>query len=266
MAVVFLIGGTGNQLFSYAASEVDDPVSTLLLRKDVRQILGWTQHEQVLQFAHPALLEHFCALTVLCLDLILAKFFRLTLFTELDTQRLKISPRLKTLARLGYFQIAPERRSLSPLARQIAPVTEPGLIALHIRGGDLLELERAGKNVYGLLDSTYFNASIHVACVSMAREGRTPTRLLVLTDDPKFAASMDFSAYGVPKAEIQHAPLSETLARAVGAEWYISSNSTLSYWIVRLRDGQRSIAPQPFQKRYDYDLPIATQRLAVTYN
>lgn len=260
MAVLFLIGGTGNQLFSYVASEERDAVSTLFLSTTFRKIVGWTQHEQVLTFERPNFTQHILALFALCIDLVLARLLKISLFTQFDTRSLQIEPRTFTLARLGYFQKAARRRSLDPLGRQIAPSTKKGTIALHVRGGDLLKLQKTGDSTYGVLEENYYHASV----ASIFLEN-VPKRIIILTDDPEYAATFDFSFKGVSEAEIKHEPLKATLEQAVGAEWFVSSNSTMSYWIVCLRGGKNSFAPHPFQKRHDYDLPTNTQRIEVDY-
>lgn len=265
MQVTFLIGGTGNQFFQFASAPAEGKMSTLFLNPSVRQLLGWTQHEQFIEYDGAGPFRSTFSLGLLAIDLILAKLFKLSLFTQLDTRGVSLTPKVKPLVRLGYFQSAPLGRSLGPLARQFAPVVEEGTIALHVRGGDLLALERAGRNDYGLLDDAYYRKGITQVRDILREQGRSPTKLLVLTDDPEYAATRDLNVEGVPEREIQHIPLKETLARAVGAEWYISSNSTMSYWIVQLREGQRSFAPEPFQKRRDYDLHDAAKRIASNY-
>lgn len=263
MQVTFLIGGTGNQLFQYASAPPDAVMSTFFLQPGVRSVLGWTQHEQFIQYEEPSIIELILALGVLGFDLILAKLAKISLFTELDTRRLKARAKIKPMVRLGYFQLSAAKRDLKPLSRQIAPKPEHGTIAVHVRGGDILALERAGRNDYGLLDSDYYCKAIIKARNFMRGQGRTPTRLIVLTDDTDYAATLNLKVEGVPDRELLSVPLRDTLARAVGAEWYISSNSTMSYWIIRLREGKLSIAPQPFQKRRDYDLHRDVERIPV---
>lgn len=265
MTVTFLIGGTGNQLFSYSTSGEQDKVSTVFLHPWVRRLLGWTQHEQVFFYEHPGLIRHIVAIGALFLDFILANVFGISLFTQFDTRRLKVSARLLQFARIGYFQTAPIQRSLEPLALQLAPVKTSGLIVAHVRGGDLLALERAGENIYGLLGSAYYQSGIRFAVEGILRGGGTANRLLVLTDDIGYANSLDLEVAGTMVPEIRRVPLGETLSLSIGADWFISSQSTLSYWIVQLRQGIQSVAPQPFQERRDYILPSSTARIQVVY-
>ena len=265
MAVVFLIGGTGNQLFQFATSSPNDRFSTFFLKHSVREALGWTDHEQFLTYDEVGLMSQVGALVVLALDIALAKLFGRTFFSALDAKRLRGAPIFTELVRFGYFQTAPERRDLEPIARQIAPLIQVGCVVLHIRGGDLLQLELAGNNVYGLLGAEYYRESIAATLEDMERRGENIRRILILTDDPDYAATFDLSIKGAPRAEVVRTSLKETLALATGADWFISSNSTLSNWIVRLRKGFHSIAPSPFQKRNDIDLPSETCRILVDY-
>lgn len=264
--ITFLIGGTGNQLFQYASAPPVTGVSSFFLQPGVRSVLGWTQHEQFIEYEEPSIGNLVLALVLLGLDLTLAKMANISLFTDLDTRRLKVSAKIKPLVRMGYFQLSAVKRDIGALSRQIAPKSEHGTIALHVRGGDILELERAGRNAYGLLDSDYYCKAITKARDHMRGQGRAPMRLVVLTDDLDYAATLNLKVEGVPDRELLTVPLKDTLARAVGAEWFVSSNSTMSYWIMQLREGKRSIAPQPFQKRHDYDLHADVERIPLDHS
>ncbi len=265
MQITFLIGGTGNQFFQFATSRPDAKMSTIFLRQRLRKILGWTQHEQVIDYEGPGPIKTALALVTLGFDIALAKIAKTSLFTEFDTRGLKLEPKIAPIIRLGYFQEAQVTRSLAEIGRQIAPTPKQGLLAMHVRGGDLLELERAGKNEYGMLDNTYYRFGIEKVRSELASQDRNAAEVLVLTDDPEYASTQDFCMDGMPEPVIRRAPLKETLALAVGAEWFISSNSTMSYWIIQLREGQGTFAPQPFQKRRDYDVHSAAQRLGFDY-
>jgi hypothetical protein len=265
MAVVFLMGGTGNQLFQFVTSAPNDRFSAFFLRSWVRRFLGWTDHEQIIQYDEPGFVRQGGALVILAFDIVMAKLFGRTFFTALDAKRLKGSPMFPELVRFGYFQTAPERRDLEPIACQIAPTAQGGLVVIHIRGGDLLRLELAGNNVYGFLGAEYYRKGLAEALDDLQRRGEDNRRILILTDDPDYAATFDLSIDGAPRPDVVRTSLKETLELATGADWFISSNSTLSNWIVRLRKGVRSIAPSPFQKRDDIDLPTETRRILVDY-
>lgn len=265
MSVVFLIGGTGNQFFQYAASAPDDVFSGFFLNPFVRRALKWTNHEQAVSFPWAPQSMQSLALITLALDILLARLFGFSLFTTLDTRRLKMLPRLMELNRFGYFQDAPERRDLAELARQISPIGEKGRIVLHVRGGDLLSIEREGRNVYGMLDRQYFLDALKQAREAIIASGISVVSRIVVTDDPGYAATLNLGSDGQENVDVVSPPLGKTIALAVGADWFVASNSTMSYWIVRLRGGARCLAPSPFQKRKDYDLPDQTIRLPVRF-
>lgn len=265
MQVTFLIGGTGNQLFQFATAPAEAEMSTFFLRRQVRGFFGWTQHEQIIKYEEPSTIKLMISLTILVFDLILAKMAKISLFTELDTRMLKLPAKIKPLVRLGYFQRSKIIRNLKPLSQQIAPNPEYGTIALHVRGGDILALERMGRNEYGMLKSAYYCEAIAKARDFMISQGRPPAKLLILTDDPNYAATLNINVKGVPQGEILSISLNDTFACATSAECFISSNSTMSYWIVKLREDKWSVAPYPFQKRREYDLYGEVKRINVSY-
>lgn len=266
VSVVFLIGGTGNQLFQYAASAPTDKFSCFFLQAPVRQILKWSDHEQVITFPTAPWYSQGLSLIVLFLDLMLARLFHISLFTTLDLQHCKIAPRLGELCRYGYFQNSPERRDLSEIAAQISPEIQKNRIAVHVRGGDLLQIEKAGQNIYGMLGRDYFLDSLNQAKSALLEEHTGNFNLVIVTDDPDYAGTLKLGLPETGPVEIMNLSLGDTLAIALGADWFVASNSTLSYWIVRLRSGHRSIAPRPFQKRRDYILPDKTTRISVDFD
>ncbi len=262
MAVTFLIGGTGNQFFQFATSSAKDKFSTLFLSSAVRKLLGWTQHEQLLRYPGPGPVQYILALLALSLDSVLLKTARVSLFTTFETRGVHATPKITEVARIGYFQSAPERRDVAELASQLAPTQHKGRIVVHVRGGDLLALERAGKTTYGILPDSYFRAGIETAL--KAADLQKTVQLLVLTDDVEYARTLDFSVPGAPEADIQTTSLQDTLSASIGADWFVSSNSTMSYWIVRLRGGAKCVTPKPFQQGQDYAFSDKTVRLDVS--
>ena len=276
MATTFLIGGTGNQLFEYVTSSKDDNFSTFFLNNSVRSLLGWTKHEQILEFDAPNILVHTFLLIVLSLDLLLAKYANVSLFSDLDLIATKKPARIFKLVRMGYFQDAKPNRDIIPIKNKFFKVRRRGLIVAHIRGGDLLRTERVKDHTYGLLPKEYFHESVSRAVDLSRRQfissglsispNKQSEKILVLTDDPEYAAEMMVMEDASLKIEVSCLALADTLEIAVNADWYISSNSTMSYWIVRMRDGTNCFAPQPFQKRGDFKLPESTLRISVNYN
>ena len=262
MATVFLMGGVGNQLFQYVSSDEKDRFCTLFLNNGVRRLLGWTQHEKVLRYPQSSLPSQILACLVLFIDLFLAKLVGRTLFSRLNTMKMETEPLFFEYVRFGYFIGSSERRSLDPIMPQIASVEEEGLIAVHVRGGDFLPVE----DLCGRLDRDYYCKGVTMGYESLVAKGCMDIRVLVLTDDPHYAATLNIAVKGLPAPEIKLIPLDAMLARSVGADWFVSSNSTLSYWIIRLRKGVGSVAPQPFQRICDFSFPQeAAHRLPVDY-
>lgn len=265
MAVVFLIGGTGNQLFSFAASNPNDKFSTLFLSNFVRRSMGWTIHENIMTYTKPSLPIHLFALIALCIDILLVHVLQLSLFTTFDTRKIKKNAQKKELVRIGYFQEFAPKRSVSELCREFKKKNETGRIVLHIRGGDLKKLENTGNNRYGMLTASYFNSAINYTSKRLAKPHKGPMKILILTDDIKHVMSLNITVPNEVTYEVKSCSLRETMELAVCAEWFVSSNSTLAYWIVQIRDGFNCIAPLPFQKDRDWVFPEETVRLDASY-
>lgn len=258
MAIVFLIGGTGNQLFTYSSSEENDKMSTFFLSPMVRKLLRWTNHEQILTFEKPNVVHHSVALLCLLCDSALSVIFKISLFTEFDTRSIKKFPLLYRVASVGYFQQSARRRDLGEIANQFKTSPEPGLTVVHVRGGDLLKIRDTQSDVYGQLTSKFYCAAID----SIPQEHRQ--RLTVVTDDVPYAKSI-FEGQSI-ELNIISLDLQSTIGVSLAADYFISSNSTLSYWIACMREEMETIAPLPFQKRHDFDFPENVSRLKADWD
>lgn len=208
-------------------------------------------------------------IAVACLfnDLLLAHFFKFSLFTTFDLRRYKIAPYFKERIRIGYFQHFPERRGITQITEQFIRGPEENNIVIHIRGGDLLSIERAGKGSYGLLTRSYFQAGIDRAFSDIAGNcSREPSpSVFVVTDDERYARTLNLKTNTGSLVKICSPPLNETISIALNATKFVSSNSTLSYWLVRLRQHRSSIVPRPFQARREYSMPEKTMSIRVDY-
>ena len=122
-------------------------------------------------------------------------------------------------------------------------------------------LKIAGGGVYGILGENYYKKSI----LRINELGAQIDNISIITDDKEYANSFNLSAKGVEKPNIICCNLSDTLAIAVGADWFISSNSTLSYWIVKLKGGTGCVVPEPFQKVSDFSLPEKCMRVPAEF-
>ncbi|MCB2087523.1 MAG: hypothetical protein R3E18_04920 [Sphingomonadaceae bacterium] len=260
MAVVFLIGGTGNQLFQFTRAAPRDRFCTLFLQPALRRWLGWKDHEQVLRFPAANPLACALALPLLALDVMLAKLAGRSLYTRLDLRGVKASPILTRWVQVGYFQNAAQTRNASELGNQLAAEGEcaPAL-ALHIRGGDALAMERQGAARYGILPAAYFRAAFGKA--------GDPDRVHVFTDDPAHARAI--CAEAIPDtAQITYdsGDLSAMMRGCLSARRFIACNSTLSWWLVQMRGAQRpSIVPSPFTLALDLPVPPGAEAIHVDY-
>jgi hypothetical protein len=265
VALTFLIGGTGNQLFQYSTSGPTDRFSCFFLNKYIRKYLKWTNHDQIIRYPMASIFVQTVSIIILLSDLILAKFFKITLFTHLDIRKFKIRPSLRCWIRLGYFQECVEKRNISDLGEQFTKSENIADIVVHIRGGDLLKLERSGTSIYGILNGEYYLRSLKKINAEVLPKDYKKLELVIVTDDVEYASSLNLNESNEYKMKIISVPLNQTISIAMSARWYISSNSTLSYWITKMRSGKNSIAPIPFQNNLDLEFPNSTIRLGVDY-
>lgn len=303
MALVFLCGGTGNQLFQLAASQPGDRFSQAFLCGLFPRVLGWSCHEQVLALPAPSRGCEWGALAMLVLDGLLARLCGRALFTSFDLRSLKARPLLGRWLQLGYFQGRPPVRDLASLADQLlgarrgpdhpAAIRSLGTaqaidIAMHIRGGDILKLEAQGANPYGLLPADYFSRALAQALAAARAEGGAEgpcsgaagaslgggaafpgvrsRHLTVFTDDRPYARALLARISPPIAVRIDDGPLPAMLAGCLAARCFIAGNSTLSWWIVQMRGADRlSISPAPFTRSLSLETPECGHALAVRY-
>lgn len=260
MATVYLIGGTGNQIFQYATSEINDEYSSILLSKHIRKILGWTNHDQVLQFPTPSKIKEIFNALILIFDTSLSFLFRISLFTEFDTRKIKLKPRIKRLVAIGYFQSKPIIRNLTELNNciNLKNSSYSNSTTMHIRGGDLLKVSDPSKSSYGQLGPDYYKEAI-------IKSGELKM-IEVYTDDIEHAQKICHQIGLDIKFTYINSTLSEMISKTIASEIFISSNSTLSYWITQIR-GSNGItcAPKPFQKNNDFALPNSVLKINAKY-
>lgn len=262
MSVIFLIGGTGNQLFQYASAAPSDTFSTFFLRPSVRKALKFTDHEQLFKFPQASFISQYLALFVVVMDLAMFRLFKCTLFSTFDLRGNKTSaPILSEKVRLGYFQKANVRRDVSELLPQL----RAGLTGrevrntMHIRGGDLKLSYQEADTPYGYLPPSYYQDALAQLNVS--------GRVDVYTDDIEFAQHMCTQVSGDYTFNYCTGTLEEMILATSQAEHFVSCNSTLSYWIVKLRGtALASVAPRPFQRRSDMPLDDAVLRVEMAYD
>lgn len=263
MAIVYLSGGTGNHLFQFTRAQPEDRFSYAFISPVMNKVLGWTQHERLFDFPKASVLAQVFGLLVLAFDLPLAKLTGRSLFSKLDLRALKAEPLITRLVQFGYFQKLPATRDVQELSEQIDSwkIKEGAghQCAIHIRGGDVLALQASGRNSYGVLAPDYFEQSI----VSLGR----PAKVTIYTNDRDYAEAM-IEQIGLSEVQftIDTGSLDEMIAGCCAADGFVACNSTLSYWVLQLRGAERpSVAPDPFTKDLDIDLPPYVEGIPVVY-
>lgn len=253
MAIIFLIGGTGNQLFQIATSDKKDVFSLVINNRFFGRVLGWTTHEQVLKIESSYNALAIFALGLVASDILIYKIFKNTLFSELDLMSIKSKPLIKRVVALGYFQEKKITRDVNDLV-ELDYHPDKLECVMHIRGGDLIKnIQSSQQNKYGVLTSDYYRKALNSFNIP---SNQTVT---ILTDDVSYAERLvdDIKNYNF---DIKKISLSETISKSVFANNYISSNSTLSYWVVVLRGEKASIAPLPFMKD---SLPMSSKVMRI---
>ena len=264
VATVFLIGGTGNQLFQYSRSKGQDRFSYAFLDGLLPKILGWTRHERLFDFPKASLLSEIAAIIIVPCDLLLGKLFGRTLLTSLDLKVVRAEPLLTRAYGLGYFQRQTASRNVMELANQLAggEVSEKSgrHVCMHVRGGDVLAMEAAGENPYGVLKTRYYREAL---------SGLQPgSEITVFTNDERYAKQIIDSLADLRlRFEVDDGDLASMVSGCLKAEIFVASNSTLSYWIAELRGpGKTTYSPQPFTKSLDLVSPPAAKLIRVSFD
>ena len=108
--VLFIHGGFGNALLQIAhvnKYETNFVISTFFTRKIIRKVFGFTNHPNFLKDRvdlKEAGALGVAMIPVIFVDLVIAKIFKHSLFTEFDIRFVKAKPVFKKLAYFGYFQ------------------------------------------------------------------------------------------------------------------------------------------------------------------
>lgn len=245
VATVYLIGGTGNNLFQmYHGYKTANKIrlNKFFCLRFVRSLLKHKNHPFVLNdlLSEPAI-RVFPNLLFL-LDLFLYVITRKTMFTDIDLRGAKSKPVFSTKFCLGYFQdylsfdhdVLERMRHI--LKKPVIVESDKADNVVHVRGGDFLGKE---NDTFGVLSDAYYHG------ITTTLHG-APAR--VVTDDSRYAQAM--------------------LDRIVANEWYIkragvlddfwlmmeskrlyTSNSTFALWAALLsaEKGERFI-PSPYTK------------------
>ncbi len=246
MKIIYLIGGTGNQLFQLSHLKKGDDYSTLLLTSIVRRLLKQTNHINIVN--ESIKFKHFLFLPLVFFDLFLLKFFSFTLFSRFDINFGSSRPLLLNLIWIGYFQ-----ESIGDNSNLIDFFSLPKLtnynfeptISVHVRAGDIFEIDQ-NKNPNGVLEFSYYLKSIGlISDLSMH-----DYKIKIFSDNIEYAKIIKkvfFKAGYI--SDVVDVDLLTMINTCVNSTHFIASNSTLSYWISILRKGERTIVPSPFLKK-----------------
>ena len=188
--VCFLIGGLGNVFFQLSRTKYPDKgvfYSDLLLTGIFRRILGHTDHPNVSTELFGVKKSHFFFyFLILCIDIIMFKLSRRTLFSTLDCNFGKCSPSISELIYLGYFQDKESYcdHSLVEIgnilsARTFVPVVDVSdAIVIHYRKGDFVALG------IDLPDSYY------IEMINKFRQKKSLHNVCIVTNDENSAVSL----------------------------------------------------------------------------
>lgn len=256
--MIFLIGGTGNQIFQLRSQF--DVYSCFFLKPSITGLLGWSKHPYVLKgLRSPSFLWVFTCLLFLVIDLAMLWLGCKPIFGQIDLRHAKGEGRLKIYA-IGYFQSNDKlndfRASILSESFNFNDQAENVPVVFHIRGGDVLSLGNIGKNAYGVLPPTYYYEALSNLSDTEISDA------YIITNDSAYAKSIFGSA-----AKIAGGTLIEDFRLGVFSSRYISSSSTLSFWIVRCREYRKlkSVVPYPFSKSHHFSFASETKQLNVSY-
>lgn len=247
MKTIFLIGGTGNQLFQLSHLNKNDRYSTFLLNKASRALLKHTDHESIVK-PNVSLVDWLLILFSI-FDFALLKLIGKTLFTKFDVNACNSTP-LYNLIWIGYFQdnvgsshALLEYFNISPHAIENTLEKKLKTLVVHVRAGDILSL-KTQDNPNGILSSDYYLKAFNRLNIAEDLD------ISIYSDNNIYAETIKtmFESNGI-KSQVKDATLDEMLMFSVQSNYFIASNSTLSYWISILRKGNNTVVPKPFIKK-----------------
>lgn len=246
MKIIYLIGGTGNQLFQLSHLKKGDDYSTLLLTSIARRLLKQTNHINIVN--ESIKFKHFLLLPLVFFDLFLLKFFSFTLFSRFDINYGSSRPLLLNLIWIGYFQDFIGDNSNLIDFFSLPKLTNSNFestISVHVRAGDIFQIDQ-NKNPNGVLASTYYVKSLELIKDFSVHD----YKIKIFSDNVEYAKIIKnvYLKAGYT-SDIVDVDLLTMINTCVNSTHFIASNSTLSYWISILRKGDRTIVPSPFLKK-----------------
>ncbi len=248
----YLIGGVGNQLFQIATAPADTKFCTLLLGRFTAKALNWSYHNVLVPIKDRQKcsdIEAFLTLPVLALDLFLARFFRVSIATDIDLNFVKCKS-VFTRYSIGYFQnpdvVALENinsTTSTPLEKW-GTYTDVEPLVLHIRGGDAL-LQK-NQNVFSAPNLSWLRQELE--------DNEDIEKIVtVVSNDLAYAESLlePFSEDYTISFRC-NLTVEDTLSCALRAKHFIGSHSTLSFWICVLRENAGRSSSIPDVMMHDF--------------
>jgi hypothetical protein len=237
----FLIGGFGNQLFQiYNSVEDSFEYSDFFLLKYIRLAFRQTNHETLALNKYKTI--PLLNLIILAIDIVAARIFHKSFYTEFDTRKYKIKPIFSTKNKLGYFQeIDFNNIKLSRVEKIFLKLKfgnySSESVVMHVRAGDYLKIK---QNRFGILSKEYYSS-----CIKLMSDD-----LIIHTNDEEYALEIIQSIQSKINITIKNTTLHEMIEESFNCKEYIASNSTLSWWIVHFRATHQkpSTVPNPFNK------------------
>lgn len=255
--IIFLIGGTGNQFFQLGRYGVTSVLyCDIFLKPFFSRIMGFTLHERFFDNNEYYTRFSYFHTLILFFDLLLFKVIKKTLFTQLNINFGKSSPLIKLFYVLDYCVGIQPSHDLSFLFDSLNNTLSNKCI-LHIRGGDLIRSKTALAK-YGKLTLDYYRSALDKLTTEELN------KVYVYTDDPEYAQTL-LNDYELLEYEIVSVSLKDTIKDILLCEYFISSNSTLSFWLVNLRKDKYSIVPEPFWLTKDFKFSDNVEIVPVSY-
>ena len=162
--ILFIHGGFGNALLQVAhvnRYEKSFVISNFFTSKLIRKFFGFTNHPNLLLDRvdlKEAGIKSAAVIPIIFLDIVIAKLFSYSLFTELDIGFVRAKPIFKKLSYFGYFQENIDLESIINVGHYLKPhhvneVCTDNKVVVHVRGGDFIGTSQA-------LDQEYYSKAL----------------------------------------------------------------------------------------------------------
>lgn len=244
--IVYLIGGTGNQLIQQKVNAIF--YTDILCSKFISRALGFSYHDRGGVQRNFDNIVGYVLLPLLIFELIVLKLFKFTFFTRVDLNSLGVFQPKICLLNIGYFQTNLKQefnpRILSDLQKRFNLKEYPSSCSstqavIHVRGGD--SLTSSSISVFGELDESYY-----IYAIQKVQEMYSDLEFLVFSDDYGYAKEKLKVLGRNVDLKFGSKELRHMVAASLDAKVFIGSRSTLSLMVSCARK-DLSVLPYPFQ-------------------